>query len=63
MMWKRTKKPSAAQEDLDAIRMLRQKIHLNDNQLRLGMITRIEYDRTLRDINAALEALEEKYGI
>lgn len=43
--------------------MLRQKIRINDDQLRLGIITRREYDRTLIEVNAALEALEEKYGI
>lgn len=48
---------------MDAIRMLRQKIRINDDQLRLGIITRHEYDRTLMEVNAALEALEEKYGI
>lgn len=48
---------------MDAIRMLRQKIRINDDQLRLGIITRHEYDRMLMEVNAALEALEEKYGI
>lgn len=61
-MWRRNK-PSPAQDDRDAIRMLRQKIRINDDQLRLGIITRHEYDRTLMEVNAALEALEEKYGI
>lgn len=56
--------PAAAnQEDRDAIVMLRKKIRVNDDQYHLGYITKEEYEQVLAEINSALTALEEKYGL
>lgn len=52
-----------AQEDKDALIMLRKKILVNEDQYHLGYIDDKEYNRVLADCNAAITALEAKYGI
>lgn len=59
----RTGSLTPAQEDKDALIMLRKKIMVNEDQYHLGYIDDKEYNKVLADCNAAITALEAKYGI
>lgn len=59
----RTGSLTPAQEDKDALIMLRKKITVNEDQYHLGYIDEKEYNKVLEDCNAAITALEAKYGI
>lgn len=60
---KRKKKINASDEDRYAIKYLRQRILVNNNQLSLGLITEDEYEKELKDIVKQVLSLEAKYGL
>ena len=60
---KRKKKINASDEDRYAIKYLRQRILVNNNQLSLGLISEDEYEKELKDIVKQVLSLEAKYGL
>ena len=60
---KRKKKINASDADRYAIKYLRQRILVNNNQLSLGLISEDEYEQELKDIVKQVLSLEAKYGL
>ena len=58
-----TRKKSPAEEDMQTIRLLRQRVLLNDQMLALNIITNEEYNMTGEELLKVVVMLEEKYGI
>lgn len=59
----RARKKSPAEEDMQTIRLLRQRVLLNDQMLALNIITNEEYNMTGEELLKVVVMLEEKYGI
>lgn len=57
------RKKSPAEEDMQTIRLLRQRVLLNDQMLALSIITNEEYNMTGEELLKVVVMLEEKYGI
>lgn len=57
------RKKSPAEEDMQTIRLLRQRVLLNDQMLALNIITNEEYNMTGEELLKVVVMLEEKYGI
>lgn len=57
------RKKSPAEEDMQTIRLLRQRVLLNDQMLALNIITNEEYSMTGEELLRVVVMLEEKYGI
>lgn len=57
----RKKKVNASEEDKNAIRYLRQRIYINNEQFNLGLIDEDEYEKELKDIAKKVLMLEAKY--
>jgi len=55
------KKVNASEEDRQAIRYLRQRIYINNEQFNLGLIDEDEYEKELKDIAKKVLMLEAKY--
>lgn len=59
----KTKHRTPAEEDMQTIRLLRQRVVLNDQMLALNIITNEEYNMTGEELLKVVVMLEEKYGI
>lgn len=57
------RKKTAANDDMNTIRLLRQQVYLNDQMLKLQVITDEEYNLTGEQLLRTVVMLEEKYGI
>lgn len=60
-MWK-NKLNKVSDDDKQRILLLRQQVHLNEDQYRARLISRAEYEKTCDRIMEELVTLEEKYG-
>lgn len=59
----KAKSRNPAEEDMQTIRLLRQRVALNDQMLALNIITNEEYNMTGEELLKVVVMLEEKYGI